>query len=212
MRFSKFLFMLTLATASTPMPASAATFIVNETIDLELIDLSGFVNWQQPLTADVFPVSDGDTIDATVTFAGNQSLRIDQGGVLGMGLAMTLGSGTEVTPSNVSVELFDLVTNGTFVNGVNIGFQQSGFAEGRNFLAADLGIEAAGSFIQFSGMRMVFDIALLDDDPDLGFGRLDFVTNNASLVATSVIPIPASVWLFASGLIGLGVVSRRRRA
>lgn len=212
MRFSKMLFTLALAFGSTSVPAGAATFIVNETIDLELVNFSGFVNWQQPLTTNVVPVFDGDTIDTTMNFAGNQSLRIDQGGAFGLLLSMTLGSGTEITPSNVSVEFFGLVTNGPFVNGANVGNQQGGFAEGRNFFPGDLGIEADGSFFQFSGMRMVFDIALVDDAPNLGFGRMDMIARNATLVETSVIPIPATAWLFAAGLAGLVGISRRKKA
>lgn len=212
MRFCKLPFVALGLLVSSSMPAGAATYVINETIDLGLLDLTRPVNMRQPLSANVGPVFDDDRLDITVNFADNQSLRLDQGGGFGMSVVFRFGIGTEITPSNFSFELFDLVTNGSFDYATAIGNQFGGFAEGRVLLASDLGIEAPGSFIQFSGMRMIFDIALLDDDPNLIFDRLSFQAINPSLVETSVIPVPAAAWLFASGLLGLAGIARRKRS
>ena len=210
MRFFRLLLVTVLVTASSLVPVGAATYVIEETIDLEILDLSRPVNLAQPLTSNVGPVFDDDRLDITVNFANNRSLRLDQGGGFGLSVIFTSGVGTEITPSNFSFELFDLVTNGSFDYATAIGNQYGGFAEGRVLLASDLGIEEAGSFIQFSGMRMVFDIALADDDPNLFFDRLGFQAINPSLADTSVIPVPAAAWLFASGLLCLAGISRRR--
>jgi hypothetical protein len=43
-----------------------------------------------------------------------------------------------------------------------------------------------------------------------GFDRANFVTS-AKFAGSTVVPVPAAVWLFSSGLIGLVGVARRRR-
>ena len=51
----------------------------------------------------------------------------------------------------------------------------------------------------------------LIDELHLGFGN-HFLVDDLSLNEASVVPIPAAVWLFGSGLIGLVGVARRKKA
>lgn len=44
-----------------------------------------------------------------------------------------------------------------------------------------------------------------------GYGGLNSLNEEVFLVRTSVVPVPAAVWLFLSGISGLGLVSRRRK-
>ncbi|MDH5484700.1 MAG: VPLPA-CTERM sorting domain-containing protein [Gammaproteobacteria bacterium] len=43
-----------------------------------------------------------------------------------------------------------------------------------------------------------------------GYGGLDHLNEEVFLVRASVVPVPAAVWLFVSGIGGLGLISRRR--
>ena len=63
--------------------------------------------------------------------------------------------------------------------------------------------------------RNGLSIGLGDINEQLAFHNDGFVDNAGSafhLVSTSAVPVPAAVWLFGSGLIGLIGVARRKKA
>lgn len=63
------------------------------------------------------------------------------------------------------------------------------------------------------GTYVAFEDLTADNDPEIDYDYIDLqfvVTNVDSNVGTPEVPVPASAWLFASGLLGLAGVTRRR--
>jgi len=72
-----------------------------------------------------------------------------------------------------------------------------------------------GAFYDFSPTEFGFDRRSSATGNSYGWPDFDVVMDNSSVISSSAIdpvPIPAAVWLFASGLIGLAGVARRKKA
>lgn len=76
-----------------------------------------------------------------------------------------------------------------------------GFLIGLNFLTP------YNSFGSFTSNGEIF----LGNDGSLGNGGFGLDINGIWSINTSPVPVPAAVWLFGSGLVGLAGVARRRK-
>ena len=97
------------------------------------------------------------------------------------------------------------------IDGIAVGtFSFFGLAASGPTLVGSLSF--TGAFAGFAALTMA------DNDPLFGswfdnstFG-LTFPVYNDALVEVSAVPVPAAVWLFGSGLIGLAGVARRKKS
>ena len=76
---------------------------------------------------------------------------------------------------------------------------------------ATVNCAAASGCVAGSAFTMVYDATVPATDP--GFGGVAYQLTLVGTIGTqSAIPVPAAVWLFGSGLLGLVGVARRRKA
>jgi hypothetical protein len=54
--------------------------------------------------------------------------------------------------------------------------------------------------------------AIVPDDGSTNFGNVAYTLNLQGTITPSAVPVPAAVWLFGSGLLGLVGVARRKKA
>ncbi|MCP4073191.1 MAG: hypothetical protein GY742_15860 [Hyphomicrobiales bacterium] len=187
-------------------PANAIVVNATTTLDLDAISL----DWDLTSLDSPVTVNQSDTLDVTVNFANNRSIRVNQNGGFRFWLN-DVSVSSDFTIENITLTLFDLVTNGSFVNGSNQGTQSSGIAHiGWNSNAANLGITALGSFIQFSGYNISYDVTSLSAGT-VTYGNHWLISSNASVVDTPAVPIPPALALFGSGLAILGFFGWRRK-
>jgi len=140
----------------------------------------------------VFGLNSGDTITATGIF--------DDSGLSGAGngtLSFASGSGNTMSIS-VGTETFTAANDTRFGTGGGPTIALSSFTtlDDFDFLAL---VGTNGASADFSSFFTSFD--------NLGTFFGDWQTT----ISTQVVPVPAAVWLFSSGLIGLVGIARRKR-
>lgn len=145
--------------------------------------------------ANAFGLMTGDTITATGIFddsvltAGSGTIDFS----LGTGNTMTITAGTQTLFASNDI---DYGTGG----GPTIELLSNMLVEVD--YESNLGVNAAtADFSSFLGATNSFD--------DLAFTMFGDWRSDIELV---VVPVPAAVWLFGSGLLGLAGVARRKRA
>ncbi len=140
-----------------------------------------------------FGLNLGDTITASGTF--------DDSGLTGTGAEfVSFGSGSFNSMSlDVGNSSFVETDDNNYLTGFPRLFFQDGVFDGINF-NTDFSIE---SYFQSSGTTKTFQ----GEDDNFGWfgGSWDVSSYSASPV-----PVPAAVWLFGSGLLGLIGVARRK--
>ncbi len=164
---------------------SAQAALVNYVITGDVVagDEDGSLN--------AFGLTAGDTITALGIFD-DSVLTAGSGSI-----DFSLGSGNTMT-INVGTETFTASNDTGFGTGSGPSITLSSFE------LADLDFLA---FIGTNGAPADFNSSFTSfDDNDVMFG--DWQTN----VQISPVPVPAAVWLFGSGILGLVAVARRRKA
>ena len=205
-------------------PASALTVSAFQTVDLtQEVNLNSIqANLDTPSLISVpgasisFPKSPPDRVELTVDYKDNQTLRITNGNLF-FGLNV-LGSSRNGTLGNVSISFTDFSTNSGLASPViNVGSKTvpntSSFGPSLNIF--DLGLAGDPSFfIEFSGFTLAYDLIIVNT----GFLSLEtrFVTTGQTQIGTasagtSVVPVPAALPLFSTGLAIMGFVGWRRK-
>ena len=103
-----------------------------------------------------------------------------------------------------------------YITGLTLG--DGGYHNNLNLWSSNIGgavgMSTEGAIDQALEMSFVtFDTSAVFEPviSSLGFFSIDTTTGQASL-AVSAVPVPAAVWLFGSGLMGMVGVARRRKA
>jgi hypothetical protein len=97
-------------------------------------------------------------------------------------------------------------------DGTSLGTRAFSFTVEDGFL--DLGTLVDGGLNDAGWLYLANAIRANGAGNIIGAGLLDDMTSGqvAYLLTPRAVPLPASVWLFASGLLGLVGISRRRKA
>jgi hypothetical protein len=196
------------ATASSDVDGGAGSRQSNATASVDDLDFGvGTLNLLNLLTASTVGLT-ADTISSSASVTGdvggffatgsttleNANLSIAGLSLLGIGLD---GSGDLVSAPTPNLTILDalgvtVVLNRQLING----------AVGGSCAVEACSISVDAIAIQFSDF--VFGGNLLNGDLTIGHSE-------ASLAGVSPVPVPAAVWLFGSGLVGIIGVARRRR-
>lgn len=190
-----------------------------------------------PLFASTFAASSAENIQWSVyannygyaDFAGyNEPARFSQGFMVtsnSSNVTIDRSIGNDISHQNWNPVL-SINTNGALpgdgdfsVNGAFAGDASNGlYAGSQAFYGTDLGASVVFNTTAISTETMFFwalltsqesNGALAGSDNLIGSFSLDLANDNLHY---SAVPVPAAVWLLASGLLGLGAVSRRRKA
>jgi len=199
-----------------PTTASAATISASQTIDLTTI--SNLSSFSAPLDGSVFlPAASfgtpANSFELTVDFKDNQALKITSGSLFS-GLDTT--SNRNGTISNATISFADFSTNGTLTGPtLNVGSKTlpSSTSFGPTFNINELGLGSALRFIEFSGFTLTYDIFNLPVGVFSLNSRL-VTAGTAELTSTgalSVVPLPATLPLFGSGLALMGFAGWYRK-
>jgi len=173
---------VTLALLFTMPVAQAATYNFTITGDV----LAG-----DELSPNAYNLTFGETITATGTFSANLGTIGNETGTI----FFATGSGNTMT--------IDL--NGTFLFAADDNGYGTGAGPSLTF--------SAGSLTDFDFLKNINTPAfssyfLFFDDQDQMFGQW---TNASLTVVPTVVPVPAAVWLFGSGLVSLIAIGRRKK-
>lgn len=203
-----------------PTTASAAIITASQTIDLTAI--SNLNSFSAPLDSFAFlPAASigslANSFELIVDFKDNQALRITNGSLFS-GLDTSSNKNGSIT--NVTISFADFSTNGTLAGPtLNVGQKTipSTTSFGPTFNVNELGLGSVLSFIEFGGFTLTYDIFFLPVGV-FGFDARLVTTGTAELTTTgsvpSVVPLPAALPLFGSGLALMGFAGwyRKRKA
>jgi hypothetical protein len=107
--------------------------------------------------------------------------------------------------------LFDTIASTADVGGAISLDTPPGATDGQSVTLATLSFIATGT-----GVQQLFISGFLSDGPDYGLYFEDFFYDQDVIALTTItiaaVPVPAALWLFVSGLIGLVGVVRKNRA
>lgn len=220
MKFRNALFALGLL-VGTVSGVQAATVTVNQTIDIEALDLNSFGPPSYTALASPVTLSTGDTVDMTVNFANNKAIRLDRTASGGGGFTFWLrdrspGPSNSFTIGDVTINLFGLNTNGSWVNGANLGSESDGSDHiGWLANASENGL-SVGQFLEFSGFNITYDI-LSSTAGTATYKNIQTSSwgGGASVVAASnvsAVPLPASLPMMVFALGAIALYRRRRTA
>ena len=149
-----------------------------------------------------FGLNDGDTVTATGVF--------DDTPILG-------GSGSISFESPSSGNTMSIDLNGTIITAANDDRYSGGTGTGPNLIfssytAGSSAVLSNFDFSDYSGSTTHTDFSslfLAFTGFDLGFNYLQGTWG--STVAITAVPVPAAVWLFGSGLLGLVGIARKKK-
>ena len=175
-------------------------------------------------TADTMRIYAGGTLGGTGTILGDV---VNDGGTVGPGFspgALTIdGNYTQTAGSVLNIEvaglgagLFDTLTilgDATFEVGSTINFDfidgfEPALGDTFDFFSAALVSADPGALnFTFSGLESGF---LFDTSLNADTFNFMALSDGVSTTSVSAVPVPAAVWLFGSGLLGLIGVARRK--
>jgi len=194
----------------------AATVVVDQTIDIEAVDLNSYSGASYTALDSAVTISTGDTVDMTVNFANNKAIRLDRTSNNTGGFTFWLRTASPYSSwsiANVVIELFGLNTNGDWSNGANLGGENNG-SDHLGWLAsgAENGLDN-GEFLEFSGYRITYQVSALNAGTST-YENIQTSTwgGGGSVVEATVVPLPAALPLLLVALGGLGIAGRRRKA
>jgi len=161
--------------------------------------------------------------DGSGSFQLNERVGLSEGtgGGVTLGSTQAVGSidntwvffnnnGNHITTSAITVASDDAAGNATL--------DMSGWRVFWNGVEINMGGGAAAS-VTCGATCEVGDTYVLDysasvpDDGTTNFGNVPYTLHlTGTIAAASAVPVPAAVWLFGSGLVGLAGVARRRKA
>ncbi len=165
--------------------ASGTTSVVDPAVSLSILDGITQSSTASGTASDGFSWTDALTdLDITVDNFSGQALTFNFDYDI---IASTFASGDEAS-ANATVDMLD-----------DLGFV--------NILAIADASAMSGSGSADASQLGIIQFTLLDGDVNSITGFVDSYGE-----AASVVPVPAAVWLFGSGLLGLVVIARRKQA
>ena len=197
--------------------AHATTITLNLNIDLDANDIrSGGGYYTPKISVNLPELSVGDIIDATWTFNDNKRLALtstrDHEIVM-----VAYGNSSSFVPLTVTATTSTyefLGLEGEFLSS-NPATSNTNFECSTACYASLMNKNLTNSYFSFTGVRIISEITELYDPVSPEPGQL-FTTDEALLVFdyadASIVPIPAAIWLFGSGLLGLIGIAGRRAA
>lgn len=152
--------------------------------------------------------TEGGTIDAAWSFFGNTSMHFTASPVTGSTTAGLDFSGWRMTWDGITINLGGGLQNcGTTSDGICV----TGTTDIGGTYNNGTGIASfSWSGVYGTGYTLDYTARIPAGDPS-GFGLVLSGVHLVGTVQAAVVPIPAAVWLFGSGLMGLiGLVRRRK--
>jgi len=176
-------------------------------------------NYVSPSASPALTDSAGQTFLSTAPYAGHDDVSVNVG----------FANSSVVNGPGADLALFFLFdqsgnTNQVSINGITQALTYADVLSSGGTLQVANGVPWAGSTLD----NVMLTVALVDLDafgvaPGAVSNSLDVILNQTSsdpaqisalslvgAVNTSVVPVPAAVWMFGSGLLALGGVARRR--
>lgn len=125
------------------------------------------------------------TMDFTGTSIGSSS------GIYGMGLDIVYNSASD-----------------PYITEIRHAYVTFGDGSMIDYALPKIGVAAAGVFWGITSDELITSITF--DDPESYIATTSLMIDNLT-IATSPVPVPAAVWLFGSGLIGIIGIARRKK-
>jgi PEP-CTERM motif len=195
--------------AVVALPSYAALVQFGAVADLSSCDgNSGVCNVFTAMPVQTIGV--GDTVDFTVSFAGNQRLQltdVNGGNESFFGWLDGVGGTSNFSIANASITFDDL--QGSWSDPFSVAAQSSGSAHlGPAFFGDLLG---TGSSVSFSAYRVQFTVTALSTDPNT-YSNVWFLSDGMRVDLVNGVPEPATLGLAGLALALAGAMSRRRKA
>jgi len=185
--------------------AQAATVNLSVTFDLLNGTFSETAYTSEKVTIQPFTLDTGDTVVVDFSFLPGQSLLVDGIGTINEQLRIKFDTfkGTE---------FFGATSQSLTFSGIEGDYNSDTFNESSSFFGVanytfdDIVTSSSFSFTGGSTQATVTSISSPESLGDVYFSMF------GDVVTVEVVPVPAAVWLFGSGLLGLVGMARRKKA
>ena len=188
-------------------PAYAVTTTANIDVDLDNYDSFDGEGYSQTFSVSIPTLSVGDIVDTTLNFIDEKSLTLSETstGVHFLQIVYFPSNGATGTAfANTTFEFLgvngDLIISDPIMGTTSCG----------TCIASTLFADLTNSSFSFAGLNIVSEITAIPDPFGSDQMLFSFSGWNAGTVSISSVPIPASVWLFGSGLLGLIGIARKK--
>jgi hypothetical protein len=188
-------------------PSHANTITLSYDIALDANDISGGGTLYSKTISQVIPtLAVGDILDTTINFTGGDRLVYTENANASQRVRLLYFQNegvTSIVSATSTIEFLGLA--GEYINANPI----NSLTDCNACVSAQLVADLTNSSFSFSGIRITTEITSMPDP--FGIYELRFDGLNADISIASV-PVPASIWLFGSGILGLVGASKRNKS